>query len=56
VEEKKGGAASIPVYLRTHPVPQVRIENAYKVIKELEGKEEAAAESQPQQETGKKEN
>jgi predicted Zn-dependent protease len=42
VEEKKGGASSVPVYLRTHPVPQVRIDNVHKVLKEWQEKEKAA--------------
>ncbi len=34
-EEKKAGAAAIPVYLRTHPTPDTRIEHARQKLKEL---------------------
>lgn len=39
-EEKKSGATAVPVYLRTHPTPQVRIDNVRRKIEELKGKQQ----------------
>jgi predicted Zn-dependent protease len=36
-EEKKSGANLVPVYLRTHPTPQVRIDNVQQKLKEMKG-------------------
>lgn len=34
-QEKQSGAAALPVYLRTHPTPEVRIDNVRQKLKEM---------------------